>query len=1158
MVPRKPTFSRFGKNMLNLCSWNIEGLTNDKVTDPYFQDIISKFELISFIETWTGENSPDFSLPNFELVHSSSRKKHKKARRFSGGICIFAKNSVKSGIKPVKNKHPDIVWVKLDHNFFKVKKDVYLGVVYISPESHSNRVNDIENLYSILLNDIEYYSTIGDIILQGDFNAYTCNEPDFVLFDNDSKQVNAHDKNYIVDEIMSRNNLDHKHTNNSGKILLNLCKESSMRILNGRKIGDLKGKPTCFTYNGTSVVDYSIVGKNLFNSIAYFEVHDFTSLSNHCPISLGLMSSFSIDIDTNVSNILNPLPGKFIWDNNAIKSYAQNLQSTNTKSKMDSFLKENFENSDEITDSFNCIIQECAFQSAKYVKSNPKIKQRKVSHKPWFTQSCKDLRYSVKMYEKLVNRSPSNGQYRKNFYTYRSKYRRLCKYEEKKFKQNICNELLQNVDCNPKVFWKLINKLDNLQSRNLVDALPYKNFTEFFKTLNTADRSYNIFQEKIIHEFETLKSSLDQITSDFIPITLEEIQLAIKSLKLGKSSSSDLISNEMLKHGGYYIQKLLEKLFNFILHSGKYPSKWNESFLVLIHKSGNKYEPGNYRGISITSNLGKLFNRVIYTRFLDIVNQHNLISDNQIGFKPNCRTADHLFTIKSIIEDYKIKKKKLYAGFIDLRKAFDTIWRVGLFYKLLKCNIPKSIFDILLSMYANTTTRIKFNCGLSEEFHSECGVKQGDVLSPLLFNIFINDIVKVLQSDSSDPVIINGVSINCLLYADDIVLLSNSKSGLQHSLNILSTFCNNWKLQVNVAKSKVIVFNSNGKTYQNDFSYNGNSLETVSKYCYLGIMLKHNGKFNLAISTLVDKARKAYFKVKKNVGLDNPCKLLEKLFDSLVSPILLYCCEIWGLDINDKDTSVIEKFHMKFIKEILGVHCKAANAACRNELNRLPLKAKIQFLNIKYWNHVTSNKTSLLYRIFNATELNNPWVKKMHSLFDNLGLSYIHLNKVTIKHLLPSIKQRLNDVNFQHNFSIINESSKLAFYKTYIFLGQRSAYVDILSKRSARSSLCKLKLSAHNLAIEQGRYINLPHEERICHCCNTGDIEDEAHFMFKCPKFVEQRFILKTYICNFYHIQKLTEKQFLHLCFKSKSFQILKMVSSYISKCLDIRSNILK
>ena len=134
-------------------------------------------------------------------------------------------------------------------------------------------------------------------------------------------------------------------------------------------------------------------------------------------------------------------------------------------------------------------------------------------------------------------------------------------------------------------------------------------------------------------------------------------------------------------------------------------------------------------GISITSNLGKLFNRmsVIHSRLLKFINNMSLISENQIGFKAKNRTADHLFSLKTIIDQYEIKKKNVFAAFIDLRKAFDTIWRVGLFYKLLKSHIPKKLFNIILSMYANNTTRIKFSNGLSTAFTSECGVKQGNV-----------------------------------------------------------------------------------------------------------------------------------------------------------------------------------------------------------------------------------------------------------------------------------------------------------------------------------------------------------------------------------------------------------------------------------------------
>ncbi|CAG2188155.1 unnamed protein product [Mytilus edulis] len=231
-------------------------------------------------------------------------------------------------------------------------------------------------------------------------------------------------------------------------------------------------------------------------------------------------------------------------------------------------------------------------------------------------------------------------------------------------------------------------------------------------------------------------------------------------------------------------------------------------------------------------------------------------------------------------------------------------------------------------MYDDTTCRIKFQNGLSEEFVSNRGVKQGDVLSPLLFNLYINNLVKSLQDANTDPIVIGDTTINSLLFADDIVLLSNSEKGLQTALNVLSDFCKCWKLEVNINKSKVIIFNSNGKTHNNFFRYNNEFLETVKSYCYLGMTLQHTGNLNLCSSLLVEKGRKALFKIKKTIGLNNQCKLLEKLFDSLVVPIALYGSEVWGIGKQHRDSDPFEHLQYKFIKEILGTHCKASNAAC--------------------------------------------------------------------------------------------------------------------------------------------------------------------------------------------------------------------------------------
>ena len=289
-------------------------------------------------------------------------------------------------------------------------------------------------------------------------------------------------------------------------------------------------------------------------------------------------------------------------------------------------------------------------------------------------------------------------------------------------------------------------------------------------------------------------------------------------------------------------------------------------------------------------------------------------------------------------------------------------------------------------MYQDPGCRIKFKNGLSKRFTSKCGVKQGDVISPILFNLYINELVANLNETQTDPVIMGDISINSLLYADDIILLSSTESGLQKSLDVLNKFCNSWKLEINKEKSKVIVFNSNGKTHFNKFKINNVYIETVKSYCYLGITLKYNGNVDTSTKLLMEKGRKAWFKIKKTIGLDNACSLLEKLFDTLVSPIILYGSEVWGAYSNLKDSDPFEHLHIKFIKEILGVHSKATNVACLAELNRFPLKEKIILLSLKFWDHISNSTNTLVNKVYKNLPNDNRWVITVKNGYKNWDL----------------------------------------------------------------------------------------------------------------------------------------------------------------------------
>lgn len=196
-------------------------------------------------------------------------------------------------------------------------------------------------------------------------------------------------------------------------------------------------------------------------------------------------------------------------------------------------------------------------------------------------------------------------------------------------KKNNIKKRFDMSDKNPKTFWDTLNKLDKQKCGNSEDILPQEEFIKFYKNLNSCDKEYNKKQKDIIEEYTSLKDNFErsEITDNLNnEISTDEIIEAIRTIRNGKSASADMISNEMLKNAVPILIKPLQKLFHLIFRAGAFPKIWNESFLVLLHKRGDKFDPGNYRGISISSNLGKLFNKVIYKRLLKFINTNNLIS----------------------------------------------------------------------------------------------------------------------------------------------------------------------------------------------------------------------------------------------------------------------------------------------------------------------------------------------------------------------------------------------------------------------------------------------------------------------------------------------------------------------------------------------------
>ena len=265
----------------------------------------------------------------------------------------------------------------------------------------------------------------------------------------------------------------------------------------------------------------------------------------------------------------------------------------------------------------------------------------------------------------------------------------------------------------------------------------------------------------------------------------------------------------MLENSPAKILNILFKYFNICLKNGLVSGSNCYDLINPILKESSADDPNNYRGICVSSALLKLMCSMISNRLQIYADENGLLNKNQIGFKKNSRTSDHLLTVKSLVKKYVTRgKKKLYSCFVDFKKAFDSVWHNGLFHKLELLGINGNFLNLIKNIYSKTKCAVKVGNTITNFFSYKKGVRQGCPLSPLLFNLFINDIFKFIDDNTKQAVELELNSpINVLMYADDLVIFAHSEKQLQSHMTLLSEFCVKWNLQINIKKTKTMVFN---------------------------------------------------------------------------------------------------------------------------------------------------------------------------------------------------------------------------------------------------------------------------------------------------------------------------------------------------------------
>ena len=1087
-----------------------------KLRYDILSNYIANFDIIALCETRIINIPPD-EFPDFDIF--SMKQKSKRH-----GLALLVKTGLFSNAKQIKNtKSKCVLWVALgmDQN----TTSVIVGAVYIPGES-SKHVDKSD--YDIISEDIVtlYAMYNCPFVLLGDFNSRTSTLNDF---SSQPEIVCFLEKAGIT---TCRYNFDKKRDSN-GSDLINLCNDLNFGIVNGRFGSDKKlGQFTCVKSGnrGNSTVDYVITSSSLFPYILDFRIDPFDSCMSdiHLPICFELnLQKQAEHIQEETNQKYSTIKFKSTWKVEKKEEYISAFSQNSILQCREKLLNQTLwettqENMDQLSTDLAAILVEPAKQIGicKRVKQS-KPKPRLNPLKPWFDEACERNRrvYFKAKHTIWKAKTPTEKQGCIDEMRQKGKvYKTFISNRQKVFCKNLHKNLRDCKKRDPKEYWQILKKYEaNPKKEPKVSISTFeKHFTQLSSGNSVNNCTSDFDPRKIEHAIN------QEINVDF---TFEEVSQNIKNLQNDKSEGIDYIKNEYLKSCPIEVIQLAVLLFNLILKTGIVPTEWSIGLIVpIFKKKGSPHDPNNYRGITLLSCLGKLFTLCINVRLNLYATHRGVIGEEQAAFREHYSTLDHIFVLNELINLYLHDKQRLFGFFVDYKQAFDRIFRIALWRKLIACEINGNIITVIYNMYKNAKSCVKQQTLISGLFACDMGVRQGENLSPFLFAIFLNDFELYLSQKYSGLTKINSlcsilgdedieffINMYVLLYADDTLILAESPVQLQLAMHAASDYCLKWDLKINLSKTKVVIFSRGKVTTDYHFKFGELDIETVYSYEYLGIVFNFNGKLNHAISQRIAPARKAMFGLNsKAVRLQLPPDIQIDLFEKMVVPICLYGSEIWGY----ANIDPVEVFYRKFVKRALGLQKSTPNCIIYGEIGKYPLALEIQKRMLSFWVNISEGKqtklSSIMYNLIYALHLNgtydSPWIIKIKSIICNSGNPFLWYNqqKCVPKTLfLNTILQQSKDQYLQEWNIEIWRNRKCVIYR---IIKMQHGFEKYLTKLNflQRRALCKFRTGNHRLPVAESRYKNTA-LETTCGLCNAGEICDEFHVLFKCKFFEEKR-----------------------------------------------------
>ncbi|CAH2100147.1 unnamed protein product [Euphydryas editha] len=461
-------------------------------------------------------------------------------------------------------------------------------------------------------------------------------------------------------------------------------------------------------------------------------------------------------------------------------------------------------------------------------------------------------------------------------------------------------------DCrtNPAKMWSLLNNLcvNKVKEKSVPEKLQTSNgyitnkkeicecFNNYFSTIGlTLANNINKTNHNNSLFITSASSSVPYSLSNLTPATTDEILSIINNLKTNTSSGLDGISSKTIKCIKHHIQYELTECINKCLEQGTFPDSLKIAKVTPIYKSGSRYDPGNYRPISVLPVLSKIFERVLYTRLEKYLSLQKFLYKKQYGFRSKSNTLSATMDLVTRIK-LSIDNKEIVLGiFIDLKKAFDTVSHDIMLRKLNDIGITGRALEIFKSYLANRYQIVKIGSHQSGPGLITCGIPQGSILGPLLFLIYVNNMADLsLKGDIT-------------LYADDTCLfyfgnsIESIMADAQKDLDLLNTWLQSNLLTINISKTKYIIFAAKNKKIRNFVPpvINKQPISKVDNEKYLGLILDSKMSWKPHIQKIKTKLRSLTGLLRGTVGC-YPRHVRYTIYNSLVKPHIDYLIQLWG------------------------------------------------------------------------------------------------------------------------------------------------------------------------------------------------------------------------------------------------------------------------